>query len=68
MALQGFDKDFYLNAKLAALKAVYPEWVGKTAVQLEDTLLGVYGLTAEDHYNQYGWTEGLAPNAYFEEA
>lgn len=68
MALQGFDKNYYLNAKLAALQAVYPEWVGKDADFLENTLLTGYGLTAEDHYNQYGWAEALAPNAYFNQA
>jgi S-layer protein len=65
MALQGFDKSYYLSAKLAALQATETEWVGKTTTFLETVLQNVYGLTAEVHYNQYGYKEGLAPNAYF---
>lgn len=66
MALKGFDQEYYLEAKLAALQAAYPEWAGKTADDLEATLQNVYGLTAEEHYQQYGYQEGLAPNAYFD--
>lgn len=65
MALQGFNESYYLNAKLTALQATETEWVGKTTDFLKTVLQNVYGLTAEDHYNQYGRTEGLAPNAYF---
>ncbi len=65
MALQGFDKTYYLNAKLAALQTTYPEWASKTAADLEAYFANV-GLTAEDHYNLYGWKEGLGPNAYFD--
>ncbi len=65
MALQGFDKAYYLGEKLAALQATESEWVGKTTDFLETVLSNVYGLTAEEHYMQYGWQEGLAPNQYF---
>ncbi|MBD1401322.1 beta strand repeat-containing protein [Pelovirga terrestris] len=68
MALQGFDKAYYLGAKLAELQATQPEWVGKDADFLETVLSNVYGLTAEEHYAQYGWQEGLAPNQYFSAA
>ena len=69
MALQGFDKDYYLQAKLDALVASgETEWVGKDADFLETVLVNVYGLTPEDHYSQYGYAEGLAPNAYFNAA
>ncbi|MGE4343904.1 MAG: hypothetical protein AB7F20_06405 [Geoalkalibacter sp.] len=65
MALQGFDKEYYLGQKLAALQATESEWVGETTDSLETVLGNVYGLTAEEHYMQYGWQEGLAPNQYF---
>ena len=69
MALQGFDKDYYLQAKLDALVASSEtEWVGKDADFLEAVLVNVYGLTPEDHYSQYGYAEGLAPNACFNAA
>lgn len=69
MALQGFDKDYYLNAKLEQLQndpATSATWAGKTADFLESKLLNGFGLTAEQHYAQYGYQEGLAPNAYFD--
>ncbi|KXS36825.1 MAG: SEF [Halomonadaceae bacterium T82-2] len=69
MALQGFDKDYYLNAKLEQLQndpATSATWAGKTADFLESKLLNGFGLTAEQHYEQYGYQEGLAPNAYFD--
>lgn len=65
MALQGFDESYYLNAKLTALQATETEWVGKDAAFLKTVLQNVYGLTPENHYTQYGYQEGLAPNAYF---
>lgn len=65
MALQGFDGSYYLSAKLAALQATEPEWLTKTTADLEATLLNVYNITPEAHYTQYGYNEGLAPNAYF---
>lgn len=67
MALQGFDEAYYLSAKLAALRAVYPEWSTKTTADLKAYLANV-GFTPESHYNQHGYTEGLAPNAYFNHA
>jgi len=71
MALQGFDKDFYLSAKLAALQAdpaTATEWAGKDTAFLEDKLVNGFGLTAEQHYTMYGYQEGLAPNAFFDPA
>ncbi len=64
MALQGFDEAFYLNAKLAALSASYPEWTGKSSDDLKQFLNSV-GLTPEQHYELYGWGEKLNPNACF---
>jgi len=68
MALQGFDANYYLGAKLAELQATESEWVGKDTTFLATVLSNVYGLTAEEHYAQYGFSEGLAPNAYFNAA
>lgn len=65
MALSGFDKAHYLNAKLTALRAQFPEWATKDAAFLETLLTDTYGLTAEMHYTRYGYTEGLSPNAFF---
>lgn len=64
MSLQGFDKNYYLDAKLSALQATNPEWVGKTTSDL-DAALQSAGLTAEQHYSTYGWKEGLEPNKFF---
>ena len=71
MAIQGFDKEFYLNAKLAQLQsdsATAADWAGKDAAFLEARLLNGFGLTAEAHYEQYGYQEDLAPNAFFNPA
>jgi hypothetical protein len=66
-ALQGFDKTYYLNSKLAQLRAIdAATWNSYTPAGLE-TLLSGYGLTAESHYMAYGWTEGLSPNASFDQ-
>ena len=70
MAIQGFNKSFYLNAKLAQLQAnseTAADWAGKDAAFLESRFAAV-GLTAEQHYEQYGFQEGLAPNAFFNPA
>jgi S-layer protein len=68
MALQGFDESYYLNAKLTALQATETEWAGKTTDFLKTVLQNVYDLTPENHYTQYGYQEGLGPNAYFNAA
>ncbi|MEL7969113.1 calcium-binding protein [Vreelandella neptunia] len=70
MAIQGFNKSFYLNAKLAQLQSnseTAADWAGKDAAFLEARFAAV-GLTAEQHYEQYGYQEGLAPNAFFDPA
>ncbi|MEL7969112.1 hypothetical protein AAG587_22340 [Vreelandella neptunia] len=70
MAIQGFDKNFYLNAKLAQLQAnadTAADWADKDVAFLEARFAAV-GLTAEQHYEQYGYQEELASNAYFNPA
>ncbi len=65
MALQGFDKTYYLGQKLAAVKAASPAQYGSwTTAQFESYLVSV-GFTAESHYMSFGWAEGFNPNAYF---
>ena len=62
--LPSFDKPYYLSAKLAQLQASDSNWIGKTVDDLESFLNSV-GFTAESHYSQYGYLEGLEPNQYF---
>lgn len=62
--LRGFDKEYYLTAKLISLRAKDPTWIGKTTADLE-TYLFTNGFTAESHYSAYGYKEGLEPNTYF---
>ncbi len=66
MPLQGFDQQYYLAAKLAALQSQLPEWRDKDSQFLEEVLNNVYQLSAEEHYRQFGYLEGLAPNGYFD--
>ena len=65
MALLGFDKSYYLDAKLNDLKTELPEWADKDTVFLEDLLMETSGLTPEMHYSLWGYMEGLEPNAFF---
>ena len=62
--LQGFDKSYYLSAKLAALQANDSSWDDKTTNDLDSFLKNV-GFLAETHYSQHGYLEGLEPNQYF---
>ncbi|NKN32752.1 beta strand repeat-containing protein [Marichromatium bheemlicum] len=67
MALQGFDQTYYLGVKLAQLQSNPPtadEWADKTTADVEAAFQAA-NLTAEQHYTTYGYTEGLAPNAFF---
>jgi V8-like Glu-specific endopeptidase len=65
MKIPGFDKTFYLNAKLTALQAQSLDWAFRDTAYLE-TYLAARGMTPEAHYIRYGWTEGLSPNAFFD--
>lgn len=61
-----FDEPFYLEGKLAQLKVVDPNgdlnggksWTSTSEVQAAFT---ANGLTAEQHFEQYGQYEGLSP-------
>ena len=63
-SLQGFDREYYLAAKLSALQSSSTDWAGKTIEDLEAVLEGL-GLTAQTHYSLYGYSDGLSPNALF---
>lgn len=55
---QGFDKLTYLTAKAAQLG---PTW---TPTMVEAAFASA-GLEAYQHYQEFGWKEGLSPNQYF---
>ena len=66
-SIQGFDQTWYLDVKLAALQsnpATSAAWANKTS---NDVLIAFTnaGLTPVQHYEQFGWTEALAPNQFF---
>ena len=66
-SLQGFDQTYYLDEKLAALQAnpvTSAAWANKTNNDLLNALTNA-GLTPVQHYEQFGWTEALAPNQFF---
>lgn len=60
-----FDASYYLAAKAAALNSAS----GGTAWTTSSVEAAIRdcGLTPEEHYNLYGWGEGLSPNAYYNE-
>ena len=67
MSLAGFDKDFYLDAKLKDLQAKHPDqWKDSNVNDLEKFLKDDHNLTAEQHYIKYGASEGLEPNKFFD--
>ena len=78
MALAGFDPEYYLEAKLTALMdSGSPDWdadtlevilgvLGYTRAEFMESVLAGCGLTPEEHYLLYGWSEGLSPNPYFD--
>lgn len=69
MGLAGFDLTYYLTAKLNALKTENAsEWADKDIAYLNAVLNNVYRITAQEHYNLYGYKEDLAANAYFNTA
>ena len=57
-----FDETYYLNAKLAQMQESDPEY---TMAQLEAAFKDA-GLTAYEHYEAYGDSEGLSPNPNFD--
>ncbi|WP_129139150.1 beta strand repeat-containing protein [Modicisalibacter coralii] len=66
MATINFDSQFYLEQKLAQLQkqdsAEYGDWTTENVQQAFDDA----GLTAEQHYEMYGYIEGLSPNIEFD--
>ena len=69
-SLQGFDQTWYLDEKLAALQTnpvTSATWTNKTVTDLLNAFTNA-GLTPVQHYEQFGWTEALAPNQFFNAA
>ncbi|WIX33795.1 hypothetical protein QO259_03795 [Salinicola sp. JS01] len=66
MATINFDSQFYLEQKLEQLQkqdsAEYGDWTTADVQQAFDDA----GLTAEQHYEMYGYIENLSPNAQFD--
>ncbi len=62
--LQGFDKTYYLNAKLTAMQASDPNWVGKDIEDLES--FGTRYLYAENHREVSLWIKQKFINFGFE--
>lgn len=66
MALQGFDKNYFLPQALAVLQEQDPDtWRGQNAAYLEEQL-AAYNFTPQDLYEMWGWKYDLAPNQYFD--
>lgn len=66
MALQGFDKNYFLQKALEVLQVQDPDtWTGQNVAYLEEQL-AVYNFTPQDLYEMWGWKYDLAPNAYFD--
>ncbi len=65
-----FDESYYLKAKLAQLKAVGEKDGNGNDYTLATLKKAIAdnGMTPEEHYNAYGRSEGVNPNAYFNEA
>jgi S-layer protein len=60
-AQQGFVENYYLSAKAAQMSATGTTWT----VDMVKAAFASAGLEAYQHYQQYGFKEGLNPNAYF---
>ena len=65
-----FDESYYLKSKLAQLESVGEKDANGTAYTLDSLKQAISdaGMTPETHYQTYGRTEQLNPNAYFNEA
>lgn len=65
-----FDESYYLKSKLAQLESVGEKDANGNAYTLDSLKQAISdaGMTPETHYQTYGRTEQLNPNAYFNEA
>jgi hypothetical protein len=61
-----FDEEYYLSQKLAALQAADAETYGDWTVENVEAAFESAGMTAYDHYVQFGDDEGLSPNPLFD--
>ena len=65
-----FDESYYLKSKLAQLESVGEKDANGNAYTLDSLKQAISdaGMIPETHYQTYGRTEQLNPNAYFNEA
>lgn len=70
MAFFIVNEEFYFAKKLESLQndeAYKAEWTGKTVVDLK-AFFEANGLTAQQHFDEFGWAEQLSANAEFDVA
>jgi len=68
MASSWFDQSYYLSAKAAYNNAHAVGGLTTWTPASVQASFASAGLTPEQHYSQYGWSEALAPNAYYVES
>ncbi|WP_277809984.1 hypothetical protein [Chromohalobacter canadensis] len=66
MANISFDANYYYEQKLNQLQSTDSEQYGDWTIADVALAFNESGLTAEEHYEQYGATEGLNPSAEFD--
>lgn len=65
-----FDEDYYMEAKLAQLQEINEKDISGNAYtrsSLEKAIVDA-GMTPIEHYFRYGRSEGINPNAWFDES
>lgn len=68
MAYFDVEESFYFEQKLAQLKALDPALYGNWEVAQVQAAFAEAGLSAQEHFDQYGWAEELSANATFDVA
>ena len=68
MASSWFDQSYYLSAKAAYNNAHATGGLTTWTATSVQAAFNAAGITPEQHYTQYGWIEGLSPDAYYVES
>lgn len=63
-----FVEAYYLQAKADQLNAAAYRGITTWTVASVQAEFNAVGVTAQNHYLSWGWKEGLAPNAYYNES
>lgn len=68
MALQGFDKSYFLPQALAQLQGMteYADMFRGQSVTYLEEQLAANNITADELYSAWGWKYDIAPNQYFD--